>query len=66
MAQALGAGVVEADVVSGPFRAERLALRGELADEIGKFTVVWVAPGFGAEDRDDLVGDVVPVVVEVF
>ena len=30
----------------------------------GEVAVVWVAPGFGAEDRDDLVGDVVQVVVE--
>ena len=47
-------------------RAERLALGGELADQVRELAVVWVAAGFGSEDRDDLFGDVVPVVVEAF
>src|SRR6478672_2422388 len=34
MVEALGAGVVEANVVLGPAGAERLALGGELADEV--------------------------------
>ncbi len=52
-----GAGVVEADVVGGPFGAERLALGGELADEVCEVAVVWAAAGFGAKDGDDLIGE---------
>jgi hypothetical protein len=62
---ALGACVVEADVVGGPFGTEGLALGGDLPDQIGEVAVVGVAAGFGAGDRDDLVGHVVPIVVEV-
>ncbi len=66
MVESFGTGVVEADVVGGPFCAERVALGGELANEGREVAVVWVAAGFGAEDRDDLGGDVVPILVEVF
>lgn len=38
---------------------------GELADQVGEVTVVGVAAGFGAANGDDLVGDVIPMIVEV-
>src|SRR5215212_11799464 len=63
--QALDACVVEANVVRRPLGAERLALRRELSDELGQAAVVRVATGFGAQDRDQLIGHVVPIEVEV-
>ena len=64
--EALGAGLVGADVVRGPAGAERLAAGGELADEVGEVAVVRVAAGFGAQDRDGVVGGAVPVDEEAF
>ena len=58
---ALVAGLVGADVVRGPAGAEGVALGGELADEVGEVAVVWVAAGFGAQHRDGVVGDAVPL-----
>ena len=60
----LEAGVVPADVVGGPERAEELAPCGELADEIGELAVVRIATGFGAQDGDDVVRNAVPLRVE--
>jgi Aldo/keto reductase family len=65
MMEALDAGVVEPDVVGGPAGAEGLALRRQLADEIREATVVRVAPGFGAQDRDGVGRNLLPVGVEV-
>jgi hypothetical protein len=63
--EALGAGSVVLDVVGGPAFAEVLAAGGEFADEVREFGVVGVASGFGAEAADGVVGDAVPVAVEV-
>jgi hypothetical protein len=63
MMEALDAGVVEPDVVRGPAGAEGLALRRQLADEIREATVVRVAPG--AQDRDGIGRNLLPVGVEV-
>jgi len=48
---ALVAGLVGADVVRGPADAERVALGGELADEVCEVVVVRIAAGLGAEAR---------------
>ncbi len=48
-----------------PADAEVVAAGGQLADEVGESFVVGVATGFGAEDPDGVVGDRVPVEVEV-
>ena len=61
MVEALGAGLVGADVVRGPAGAEVLAARGELADEVGEVAVVRIASGLGAQHRDGVVGDALPV-----
>ena len=61
MVEAFGAVVVEADVVGGPAGSELVAAGGELADEVGEVAVGGVASGFGAQDGDGGVGDVVPV-----
>lgn len=65
MAEVLDAGVVEADVVRCPQGAELLASGSEFADQVGQGPVVWVAAGFGAEERDSGVGGFGPVGVEV-
>src|SRR5829696_3911567 len=65
MAEALGAVVVEADVVGDPAGAELVAAGGELTHEVGQVAVAWVASVFGAQDGDGGVGDVVPVDEEV-
>ena len=43
MAELLGTGVVQADVVCGPAGAEGVAAGGELAGQVGKGAVVRVA-----------------------
>ncbi len=65
MTEALDAAVVESNVVRSPARAERLAARGKLSDEIRDCTVVRVSPGLGAEDGDGIGRDLLPVDVEV-
>ncbi len=64
MAEAFEAGVVEADVVRGPARAEHLAAGRELADEVGETAVVGIAAGLGAQDGDGVGRDLLPVDVE--
>src|SRR4051812_15391324 len=66
MVEALGAGLVGADVVRGPADAERVALGGELANEVCEAAVVWIAAGLGAEHRDGVVGGALPVQEETF
>ena len=61
MAELLGAGAVELDVVRAPADAELVAAGGELADEVGEALVVGVAAGDGAQEADAVVGDAVPV-----
>ncbi len=61
---ALEAGVVPADVVSGPERAEELAPCRELADEVRELAIVRIATCLGAQDGDDVVRDAVPLRVE--
>ena len=56
--------VVRADVVRRPEGSEELAAGRELADEFRELTILLFATGFGAEDRDDIGGDLVPVDVE--
>src|SRR3954447_4090658 len=65
MVEVLDAVEVEADVVRGPVGAERLALGGELADEVRQGAVLWVAAGGGAQHGDRVAGGAVPVEVEV-
>jgi hypothetical protein len=57
----LGAGAVEADVVRGPAGAELCAADRELSDEVRQATIVGVATGFGAQMRDEVAGDALPV-----
>jgi hypothetical protein len=64
MLEALHTGVVSVHVVPRPERAEEFASGGELADKVREFAVVRVAAGFGAEDRDGVMGDAIPVEVE--
>jgi hypothetical protein len=59
--ESFGAGAVELDVVGGPPDPEVVAARRKLTDEVGEALVVWVASGGGAQDRDSVVRDVVPV-----
>jgi hypothetical protein len=59
------AGGVATDVVGAPLGAEVVAEGGQLADEVLQVLVVGVMAGFGAQDRDDGVGGVVPVGVEL-
>src|SRR5690348_5056562 len=63
--QALGAGAVVAYLVLGPASAEGVAAGGELADEVGQGLVVGVAADFCPQGGDVLVGDGVPVRVEL-
>ena len=56
---------VDADVVGGPAAAELVAAGGELPDQVGEVAVVGVAAGFGAQDGDGVVGDLVPVAEEL-
>src|SRR6266496_3410732 len=63
--QVLGAGVVVADVVGRPARAELLAADGQFADQVREGPVVRVTAGLGAEVGDDVVGGAVPVDEEV-
>ena len=50
-----------ADVLGGPPLAERLAARGQLADEVADGSVVRVASGFGAQRGDQVLGGFLPV-----
>jgi len=59
--EAFGAGLVGADVVCRPADAEVLAPGGERADEVGEVAVARIAAGLGAQHRDGVVGDAVPV-----
>src|SRR5215472_4981162 len=65
VAEALDPGVVQLDVVRGPAGAELRAGGGEFTDEGGQVAVQRVAAGFGAQQRDRGVRDVVPVGVEL-
>src|SRR5213080_4412514 len=65
MMEALGAGVVEADVVRGPAGAEGLALRRQLSDEVREATVARVATGLGSQDRDGVGRNLIPIDIEV-
>ena len=53
------------DAASGPSGAELIAPGGELANKVEKVVVVWVAPGFDAQQRDGAVGGFLAVGVEV-
>jgi hypothetical protein len=44
---------------------ELIAPGGELANKVEKVVVVWVAPGFDAQQRDGAVGGFLAVGVEV-
>src|SRR3954464_16053637 len=48
MAEPLGAGVVQTDIVCCPTGAERIAAGGQFADQLGQLAVVRVAARFGA------------------
>ncbi len=63
--EGLGAGAVELDVVGRPADSERVASGGQLADEVGEAPVVGVTAGFGAENGDRVVGDLLPVMEEL-
>src|SRR5215813_968853 len=65
VAEALVPGVVQLDVVRGPAGAELRAGGGEFTDEGGQVAVQRVAAGFGAQQCDRGVRDVVPVGVEL-
>jgi hypothetical protein len=63
--QPLDAGPVELHVVAAPANRELLAAGGELADEVDQDPVVRGTPGLGAQERDGVVGALVPVDPEV-
>src|SRR6185437_3554447 len=63
--QALGAGPVPPDFVPGPALPEGVAAGGQLADQVRQGLVVGVAADLGAKGGDVLVGDGVPVRVEL-
>jgi hypothetical protein len=63
--QALGAGPVPPDFVPGPALPEGIAAGGQLADQVRQRLVVGVAPDLGAQGGDVLVGDGIPVGVEL-
>lgn len=63
--ESFGARAVAADFVSGPALAEGVAADGEFADQVGQGLVVGVAADLGAQGGDVLVGDGVPVGVEL-
>ena len=62
--EVLDSGGVETHVVRSPVGAERIALRGELADEVGEISVVGIATGGRAQDRGGVACGAVPVDVE--
>jgi hypothetical protein len=49
----------------GPSTPELVAAGRQLTDQIGEAPVVWVASGLGAQDRDRVVGRLVPVTEEL-
>lgn len=63
--ESLDAGAVEPDVVGGPANTELLAARGQLADQVGQRAVVGVASGLSAKEGHDVVGDPLPLDVEL-
>jgi hypothetical protein len=63
--QAFGAGAVAVHFVLGPALAEGVTAGGELTDQVGKRLVVGVAADFCAQGGDILVGNGVPVGVEL-
>src|SRR2546425_320306 len=63
--ESLDASAVELDVVGGPADTELLAARGQLADQVGEPPVVGVASGLGAKEGHDVVGDPLPLDVEL-
>src|SRR5207247_1350457 len=63
--QALGASAVPPDFVPGPALPEGVAAGGQLADQVRQGLVVGVAADLGAQGGDVLVGDGVPVGVEL-
>ena len=63
--QALGAGPVPPDFVPGPALPEGVAAGGQLADQVRQGLVVGVTADLGAQGGDVLVGDGVPVGVEL-
>ena len=65
MVQALGAGPVPPDFVPGPALPEGVAPGGQLADQVRQGLVVGIAADLGAQGGDVLVGDGVPVGVEL-
>jgi hypothetical protein len=65
VAEVFHPGLVQPDVMLGPPAAELLAAGRELADQVGQLAVVGVTAGFGPQQRDGGVGDVVPAGVEV-
>src|SRR5262249_20194789 len=65
VAEALDPGVVQLDVVRGPAGAELRAAGGQFTDEAGQVAVQRVAAGFGSQQCDSGVRDVVPVGVEL-
>jgi len=65
VAEALDPGVVQLDVVRGPAGAELRAVGGEFTDQAGQVAVVRVAAGFGSQQCNGRVRDIVPVGVEL-
>jgi hypothetical protein len=59
--QALGPGLVVADVVRGPPGAERLAADRQLTDEIGQRAVMGVAAGHRAQGGDEVLCRLLPI-----
>lgn len=65
VAQGLGGGGVELDVVGGPPGAEPFAAGRELTDQAGQAAIVGIAACFDAQGDDGVAGDDVPLGVEV-
>src|SRR4051794_37388909 len=63
--EGFGADAVQTDVVCGPAAPEVAAAGGQLADELLQPAVVRVAGSGGVERRDGVVGDGIPVSIEV-
>jgi hypothetical protein len=61
----LGPAAVVADVMTAPAHPEFVAAGCEFTDEAGQCRVVRVAAGLGAQAADGVVGDAVPVAVEL-
>ena len=65
MVDQLDAGGVDLDIMRCPSTPELVAAGRQFTDQIGEAPVVRVAAGLGAQDRDRVVGGLVPVTEEL-